>query len=241
MVGSPNFVRFVYDGDLSDYAAAAGRRAAGLGADRGAVPRLLRRPGAGDASPPRSTDARTTGRSSRSASRPAGCSPGPRASRPRRRPPIYGGDRRCSSTTRATTWPATTSTNLSLPALDQMSDAAAHATISLAQSTQAINGERGKGNFNVKADGTARSPSPAADDFLLRPDPAPDPTGPARWVDCDANPPHASGGPRRHRFRLFAGPGGPHPRAASGVHSSTDAGRGAWIRTRDQRCIRPPL
>ena len=31
-----------------------------------------------------------------------------------------------------------------------MSDAAAHATISLAQSTQAINGERGKGNFNVK-------------------------------------------------------------------------------------------
>ena len=31
-----------------------------------------------------------------------------------------------------------------------MSDAAAHATISLAQSTQAINGERGKGNFNIK-------------------------------------------------------------------------------------------
>ena len=31
-----------------------------------------------------------------------------------------------------------------------MSDAAAHATISLAQSTQAINGKRGKGNFNVK-------------------------------------------------------------------------------------------
>jgi hypothetical protein len=26
----------------------------------------------------------------------------------------------------------------------------AHATISLAQSTQAINGQRGKGNFNVK-------------------------------------------------------------------------------------------
>jgi Zn-dependent M28 family amino/carboxypeptidase len=41
-------------------------------------------------------------------------------------------------------------TSLSLPALDQMSDAAAHATISLAQSTQAINGQRGKGNFNVK-------------------------------------------------------------------------------------------
>jgi hypothetical protein len=43
-----------------------------------------------------------------------------------------------------------TTDNLSSTALDQMSDAAAHATISLAQSTQAINGQRGKGNFNVK-------------------------------------------------------------------------------------------
>jgi hypothetical protein len=43
--------------------------------------------------------------------------------------------------------------NLSLTALDQMSDAAAHATISLAQSTEAINGQRGKGNFNVKQTG----------------------------------------------------------------------------------------
>jgi hypothetical protein len=39
--------------------------------------------------------------------------------------------------------------NLSLEALDQMSDAAAHATITLAQSTQAVNGVRGKGNFNT--------------------------------------------------------------------------------------------
>jgi hypothetical protein len=45
---------------------------------------------------------------------------------------------------------------LSLTALDQMSDAAAYATISLAQSTQAINGRLGKGNFNVK-----REPMPA--------------------------------------------------------------------------------
>jgi hypothetical protein len=37
-----------------------------------------------------------------------------------------------------------------------MSDAAAYATISLAQSTQAINGRLGKGNFNVK-----REPMPA--------------------------------------------------------------------------------
>ena len=49
--------------------------------------------------------------------------------------------------------------NLSPVALDQMSDAAAHATISLAQSTQAVNGQRGKGNFNVKDTGP---PTPIA-------------------------------------------------------------------------------
>jgi Zn-dependent M28 family amino/carboxypeptidase len=43
--------------------------------------------------------------------------------------------------------------NLNLVALDQMSDAAAHATISLAQSTQAVNGQRGKGNFNIEGGG----------------------------------------------------------------------------------------
>ncbi|MGA9279541.1 M28 family metallopeptidase [Ilumatobacter sp.] len=43
--------------------------------------------------------------------------------------------------------------NLSLTALDQMSDAAAHVTISLAQNTEAINGARGKGNFKPKPSG----------------------------------------------------------------------------------------
>ena len=51
--------------------------------------------------------------------------------------------------------------DLSLEALDQMSDAAAHATISLAQSTQAINGVRGKGNFNTPP-GQADDPEPEA-------------------------------------------------------------------------------
>ena len=55
-----------------------------------------------------------------------------------------------SSTTRCYHLSCDDIDNLSLTALDQMSDAAAHATISLAQSTQAINGQRGKGNFNVK-------------------------------------------------------------------------------------------
>jgi hypothetical protein len=51
--------------------------------------------------------------------------------------------------------------DLGLEALDQMSDAAAHATISLAQSTQAINGVRGKGNFNTPP-GQADDPEPEA-------------------------------------------------------------------------------
>jgi len=40
--------------------------------------------------------------------------------------------------------------NISDTALDQMSDAAAHAVITLAQSTAAVNGKRGKGNFKPK-------------------------------------------------------------------------------------------
>ena len=48
MIGSPNFVRFVYDGDLSDSASAAQRRARRLGSDRGAVQPVLRSPGPGN-------------------------------------------------------------------------------------------------------------------------------------------------------------------------------------------------
>jgi Zn-dependent M28 family amino/carboxypeptidase len=42
--------------------------------------------------------------------------------------------------------------NINDTALDQMSDAAAHATITLAQSTAAVNGKRGKGNFKPQPD-----------------------------------------------------------------------------------------
>ena len=48
MIGSPNFVRFVYDGDLSDSEPPEGGAPGGLGADRGALPRLLREPGTRD-------------------------------------------------------------------------------------------------------------------------------------------------------------------------------------------------
>jgi Zn-dependent M28 family amino/carboxypeptidase len=42
--------------------------------------------------------------------------------------------------------------NINDTALDQMSDAAAHATITLAQNTLTVNGKRGKGNFKPKRD-----------------------------------------------------------------------------------------
>ena len=88
MMGSPNYVRFVYDGDGSS----AGRPRR-FGGNRGALRGLLRSPGArlradGDRRP-----VRLRGRSSRrqSTSRSAGCSPAPRTSRRRRRPRLYGG------------------------------------------------------------------------------------------------------------------------------------------------------
>jgi hypothetical protein len=42
-------------------------------------------------------------------------------------------------------------TDVGIPAggIDQMADAAAHAVITLAQSTSAVNGARGRGNFNT--------------------------------------------------------------------------------------------
>ncbi len=50
--------------------------------------------------------------------------------------------------------------NPSPVALDEMGDAAAHATISLAQSTQIVNGERGKGNFDTPLGRREHSPMP---------------------------------------------------------------------------------
>ena len=49
--------------------------------------------------------------------------------------------------------------NISDTALDQMSDAAAHAVITLAQSTAAVNGKRGKGNFKPKPLHPEKAPS----------------------------------------------------------------------------------
>ena len=55
-----------------------------------------------------------------------------------------------------------TSDNINDTALDQMSDAAAAATITLAQSTTTINGVRGKGNFRPPTTAAEVAVGPAA-------------------------------------------------------------------------------
>ena len=87
MLGSPNYVRFVYDGDGSTRR----RRPAGSAQIEDAVQRLLRLAGPRRPSRPRSTAAPTTARSSTSASRPAACSAAPRATRPPEEAAVYGG------------------------------------------------------------------------------------------------------------------------------------------------------
>ena len=145
MVGSPNFVRFVYDGEarrlgpagpagsaaiedvFNDYFAAhgPGHRADGVRRPVG-LPAVHQQP----------------------ASRPAACSPAPRGSRRRRR-------RRSTAAPRAQPYDpcyhqaCDTFDNNSNVVLDQMSDAIAHATITFAQSTSLVNGVPGKGNFNT--------------------------------------------------------------------------------------------
>ena len=82
MVGSPNFVRFVYDGDISASRAARGRCPARLRGHRAALQRLLRVPGTAEGSD--SVDGRSDyGPFIAPASRQAACSPAPRCSRRR--------------------------------------------------------------------------------------------------------------------------------------------------------------
>ena len=61
--------------------------------------------------------------------------------------------------------------------LDQMSDAAAHATITLAQSSEMLNGERGKGNFKPRD--AEPLPAVAGREHSARPSGRGPPPGPA--------------------------------------------------------------
>jgi Zn-dependent M28 family amino/carboxypeptidase len=148
MVGSPNFVRFVYDGDLSNSEPPPG--GAPPGSDVIEKMFLDYFASQGLVTEPTAFDGRSDYGPFIEIGIPAGgLFTGAEGIKTAEQAAIYGGQAgqqydpcyhlSCDDIT-----------NLSLPALDQMSDAAAHATISLAQSTQAVNGQRGKGNFNVK-------------------------------------------------------------------------------------------
>jgi Zn-dependent M28 family amino/carboxypeptidase len=151
MVGSPNFVRFVYDGDLSDSPPPPSGAPEGSAQIEAMFNEYFAQ--AGLATEPTAFDGRSDYGPFIEAGIPAGgLFTGAEGIKTAEQAATYGGEAgeqydpcyhlSCDDTG-----------NVSFDALDQMSDAAAHVTISLAQSTQAINGLRGKGNFNVKSTG----------------------------------------------------------------------------------------
>ena len=159
MVGSPNFVRFVYDGDLSDSVPPPSGAPEGSAAIEEIFVDWFDSQGL--ASEPTEFSGRSDYGPFIEAGIPAGgLFTGAEGIKTDEQAEIYGGTAGeqydpcyhlgCDDID-----------NLSLEALDQMSDAAAHATITLAQSTQAVNGERGKGNFNTPP-GHDDVPEPAA-------------------------------------------------------------------------------
>jgi len=157
MVASPNFARFVYDGDLSDSDPPESGAPAGSAQIEQLFNDYFRSQGL--VTEPTAFDGRSDYGPFIEVGIPAGgLFTGAEELKTPAQAAIYGGEagepfdgcyhQSCDTTE-----------NLDLVALDQMSDAAAHATISLAQSTQAINGKRGKGNFNIKP---ADTPAPLA-------------------------------------------------------------------------------
>jgi hypothetical protein len=160
MIGSTNFVRFVYDGDLSSSPPPPG------GAPEGsaAIERLFLDYFASEGLPTEPTD--FDGRSDYgpflAAGIPAGgLFTGAEGIKTPQQAAVYGGTAGeqydpcyhlgCDDLD-----------NVSLVALEQMADAAAHATISLAQSTEIVNGVRGKGDFSPRRGAGHVRPAPLA-------------------------------------------------------------------------------
>ena len=131
MIGSPNFARFVYDGDLSDSDPPPSGAPAGSAPDRGALQPLLRSPWPGLPAHRLRRPVRL-----RAVHRERG--PGRRTVH-RCRGHQVGGGRGCVRRVAGLAYDpcyhqaCDTFFNLSYPALDQMSDAAAHATWTLAR------------------------------------------------------------------------------------------------------------
>ena len=170
MLASPNFARFVYDGDLSSFPGPPG----GVPEASGEIEKLFNDYfGAhGMATLPTAFDGRSDYRDFINAGIPAGgIFAGAEVIKTAEQAAVFGGAAGeqfdpcyhtfCDSISTIDGAPPAIALNNpasaasmqgnALVALDQFSDAAAHSVITLAQSTQALNGERGKGNFNSDA------------------------------------------------------------------------------------------
>ena len=158
MIASPNYANFVYDGDGN---AARHRRAQRLGPHRGRL-HATSSPSQGEATEP--TDVRRPQRLLRVHQR--GHPRGRPVHRRRGHQDRRAGRRSsaappASPTTRATTRRATPSPTSTQDALDIMSDAVAHATLTFAETTSAVNGTakgKGTGTISVEVQGQPGPP-----------------------------------------------------------------------------------
>ena len=150
MVGSPNFVRFVYDGDNSAFPVGPGSAQAPPGS--GYVERLFTSYFAsqGLASEPTQFSGRSDYGPFIEVGIPAGgLFTGAEGIKTPQQAAIYGG------TAGAPYDPCyhqacDTISNINTTVLDQMADAAAYAVLTFAMNTEGVNGERGKGNFKPR-------------------------------------------------------------------------------------------
>jgi len=153
MVGSPNFVRFVYDGDNSTFPVGTGIAAGPPGSGTIEAQFASYFASQGLASAPTPFNGRSDYGPFIAQGIPAGgLFTGAEGIKTAEQAAIYGGT---AGTAYDPCYHAACDTyaNFSPVALDQMSDAIANAVITYAQSTESINGIRGKGNFK-------RSPQP---------------------------------------------------------------------------------
>jgi len=157
MVGSPNFVRFVYDGDGSPTGTAGPPGSA-------AIEQVFTGYFAaqGLANEPTAFDGRSDYGPFIEAGVPAGgLFTGAEGTKTAAQAAIYGGlagvafdpcyHQACDTFAGSGAGPGSTPPGLGPVGLDQMSDAVAHAIITFASSTNVVNGVKGKGNFNTFA------------------------------------------------------------------------------------------
>jgi Zn-dependent M28 family amino/carboxypeptidase len=147
MIASPNFARFVYDGDGSELGPTG---PAGSGAIEGILKGYFNAQGL--YSEPTAFDGRSDYVAFTNVGIPAGgVFTGAEVHKTAAQQAIYGGT--VSAGLAGQFDPCyhlacDTFANFSPIVLDQMADAAAHAVITLAQSTAVVNGKRGKGNMS---------------------------------------------------------------------------------------------